>query len=427
MQSRIDFTFPRLTRQVWMAATGVVVIVYLVNFFTPFRLTNDTVRYFALLEERLGTWPDAFGHTNDFLPYGYVFFLEGLARLHLLSPFSIAFCQLLYLAGSLFFIKKLFGPSINTWLFTCLTLLNWTTIKLVMTPLSELQFLFFTSASLYSYQRFLQNKKPGLLILTIILCLVAFITRTAGIVLIVALLLSFVLSNRQYVSGWIKQRPLVSLLSLVVLVAGMAFLVTRPKFITYLGYFWKPLSQDGGSFFAHNLRLHAMDLAELFINTPYSKVAMQITPAVAGAAYLVTGLLFPGLLIWCLIKHRTRIPVAISVYLILYLALIFNWPFFEARFFFPILPLMLAVYLLHLAQSTNLQRRFAAVYLTGYVLMGAFVMGYYSRLSYDRDFMKKKHDAGIWEKEYDYLFSGRAVTDSTAINRQALYILRKYN
>ncbi|WP_276479408.1 hypothetical protein [Paraflavitalea pollutisoli] len=427
MQLKVDFAFPRLNRQVWMAATGVVVVVYLLDFFTPFRLTNDTVRYFALLEQRLGTWPASFGSSNDFLPYGYVFFLEGLARLHILTPFTIALCQLLYLGGSLYFIKKLFGTSINTWLFACLTLLNWTTIKLVMTPLSELQFLFFTSAALYSYHRFLHNKRPAQLVLTVVLCLIAFVTRTAGIVLIAALLLSFLVSHRQALTGGLRQRPLMSGLVLITLLAGLALLVTRPKFITYLGYFWRPLATDGGSFFAGNLRLHAMDLAELFINTPYSKVAWLIAPSVAGAVYLVTGLLFLGILIWCLIKHRTRIPLFISFYLVLYLLLIFNWPFFEARFFFPILPFMLAVYLQHLGQSSIFQRRLAAVYLTGYVLMGVFVMAYYSRLSYDRDFMKQRHDAGIWEKEYDYLFSGRAVDDGVTVNQKALYILRKYN
>lgn len=427
MLSRIDLAFLRINRQAWVAATGVVVVVYLINCFTPFRLTNDTVRYFALMEDRLGTWPDSFGQPTDFLPVGYVYFLEILARLHLLSPFSIAFCQLLYLAGSLYFIRQLFGAAINTWLFAFLVLLNWTTIKLVMTPLSELQFLFFSSATLYAHQRFLQNKRLAQLGLTILLSLLAFVTRTAGIVLIAALVLSFVLSQRKVITGWLRQRPVVSVGALIALLAGITVLVTQPKFITYFGYFWRPLTRDGGSFFVNNLRLHCMDFAELFINTPYSKVAMLSASPVAAIAYLLTGLLFLCLLLWCLVKHRARIPGSVSVYLVLYLVVIFNWPFFEARFFFPILPLMLAVFLLHLQQVARQQRLLAAAWLTCYVIVGVFVMAYYSRLSLEKDFMRKRHDAGLWKAEYDYLFSGRPVEDSTTVNQKALYILRKYN
>ena len=427
MQSRMVFTFPRLGRQVWMAAAGVVVIVYLINFFTPFRLTNDTVRYFALLEDRQGTWPAAFGQPKDFLPLGYVFFLELLSWLRVLNPFGIALFQLLYLAGSLYFIKKLFGASLNTWLFALLTLLNWTTIKLVMTPLSELQFLFFSCATIYSYQRFTETRTWWQLALTILLCGMSFLTRTAGIVLFVTLILSFLLSNRGVLITWLRQHLAVALAGGIGLLAGLAFLVTRPKFIIYMGYFWRPLVQDRGLFFTRNLRLHLMDWAELFINSPLSKVEKLVSPTLAGIIYLLAGLFFLGGLLWLLAKHRARIPLVVTVYLVLYLALIFNWPFYEARFFFPILPLVFAVFLLHFATASRLEQRAGLAFLCYYLLAGIFVMVYYSRLSLDKEFMMKRHDAGKWQTEYGYLFNGRPVSDSTAVDLKALYILRKYN
>jgi len=427
MQSRMVFAFPPLGRQVWMAATGVVVIVYLVNFFTPFRLTNDTVRYFALLEDEQGTWPAAFGQPKDFLPLGYVFFLRVLSWLRLLNPFGIALFQLLYLAGSLHFIKKLFGASLNTWLFVSLTLLNWTAIKFVMTPLSEVQFLFFSCATIYCYQRFTETGAWRPLVLALVLCVIAFLTRTAGIVLFATLTLSFLISNRGALTNWLRQHVAVSLAGGIGLLSGLAFLVTRSKFITYMGYFWRPLVQDRSLFFTRNLRLHLMDWAELFINSPVSKVQGLFSPKLAGAIYLLAGLSFLGALLWLLAKHRSRIPLVVTVYLVLYLALIFNWPFYEARFFFPIMPLVLAVYLLHFVTASRLQQRVGVAFLCYYLLAGIFVLVYYTRLSLDKEFMMKRHDAGKWQTEYGYLFSGRPVSDSTQVDLKALYILRKYN
>ena len=88
--------------------TGIVAVIYLANSFTHLRLTNDTLRYFALTETLAGARaPDA-NTQKEFLPYGYVFFLLILYKLKILSSFSICICQLALLAGSLYFVRHLF-------------------------------------------------------------------------------------------------------------------------------------------------------------------------------------------------------------------------------------------------------------------------------------------------------------------------------
>ncbi|AXY76785.1 hypothetical protein D3H65_23545 [Paraflavitalea soli] len=413
--------------RLWIASTGILIIIYFANCFTPFRLTNDTVRYFTLLEDLQGTLPAGFEKPADFLPFGYVYFLAGLSTLHLLTPFGIGFFQLLYLCGSLYFVKKLFGASIKIWPFVFLTLLNWTTLKLTITPLSEMQFLFFSTAALYCYQSFMKQRKAGFLILTVMLCLVCFITRTAGIGLVLALIVSFLISSRKKLMAWSRQQPFYAVLVIIIACSLLGFLVTRPKFIIYLSYFLGPLLRDPATFFSQNVRLHLVDWAELFINIPISKTGFLVSPVVAEIFYILTGLFFLGLLTVRLIRNHRMIPLPVIVYLIIYTLLIFNWPFFEARFWFPLVPLLAAILVQQGKESKPLYQKARMSYLLYYVATGIFVLGYYSRMSFDRPYLVKKHDAGKWQAEYEDHFGIKRVSDSSAVNKKAIYLLNKYD
>ena len=66
-----------------LAAVSVLTLVYLANCLTPFRLTNDTVRYVNIKEWMEAGRPAGSGSANDFLPYGYVWFLMLLEKLGL--------------------------------------------------------------------------------------------------------------------------------------------------------------------------------------------------------------------------------------------------------------------------------------------------------------------------------------------------------
>ncbi len=411
----------------WLGVIGIILIVYLANCFTPLRLTNDTVRYFTLVEDMKGEWPADFGQPHDFLPYGYVYFLAGLSYVHLLNSFGIAFFQLLYLCGSLYFIIRLFGVSIKVWPFVFFTLLNWTTFKYVMTPLSEMQFLFFSTAALFFYQRFMDQRKVWLLFVTVILCFVCFITRTAGIALILALLSSFLISIRKSLVQKVRAYPVYGVVGIALVGTLLVFLLTRPKVITYFSYFFGPLFQDPVHFFVRNIRWHLTDWAELFINVPVSKTGFLISKGLAELFYMLAGLFFGGVLMTRLVRNRRLIPLPVTVYVIIYSVLIFNWPFSEARFWFPLVPFLAAILLQHKPKDKTWLRNAWVTYAMYYVVTGVFVLGYYTRISFDREYLMKRHDAGKWQHEYEVHFGRRKSTDAVELNKKALYILDKYD
>src|SRR6516165_3633737 len=139
-------------------------LVYLLNCFTPLRITHDVTRY-LLLEDWMengwqrGTWVD-----RDFLPYGYSYTLFLLSKLHLLHAFFIALLNTLFLAGALWFVSRIFAKNVSGWQWVFLVLLNWTTIKLAITPMPEMQYLFFSAGALFFYLKFRENGKVGFIL-----------------------------------------------------------------------------------------------------------------------------------------------------------------------------------------------------------------------------------------------------------------------
>jgi hypothetical protein len=409
----------------WTLFAVIIGLAYIITSFSPLRLTNDTVRYFTLLETQLGTWPTEFGKVDDFLPWGYVYFLVGLERLHILLPWVICFFQILYLTGSLYFVKRLFGPTLQTAPFVCFVLLSWAILKFTITPLSEIQFLFFSTGSICYYQLFITGRRPVHLVLLIIFCGMGILTRTAGIALLTALLLSFLISTKKQWLFWLKQHLVLTLCIVLTMIALLTFIVIQPKVITYLAYFFRPLTRDPGAFVTRNIRLHLIDWAELFLNIPYSKTGFLLPDLWRGLLYILAGLFFLWLVGRKMLAKKANIPLPVKVYVMIYALLIFNWPFFEARFWLPLIPFIAAILLRQEQGSRSIKA--AVLYAGFYLLSGVFVLGYYIDLSFDRQALVNKHDAGKWKQEYEYHFGINNKVDSATMNFKALYLLEKYN
>src|SRR5688572_10630797 len=215
-------------------AIGILFAIYLVNCLTPLRVNYDIIRYFALKETIEGTWPAEFGAQNDFLPYGYVLLLLGLSKIGLLNSFVISFIHLVYLAGSLYFVCRIFAPGVNYILLILLTLLNWTTIKFLVTPVSEMQFLFFSTGALFFYHQFTLKRKPVDILWLAIFLTAAVFTRVVGLLLVLAILAAFISKHSYAITGWLRRRAYAWII-LVALFVVAIMLLWQLKFITYIG------------------------------------------------------------------------------------------------------------------------------------------------------------------------------------------------
>jgi len=154
--------------------------VYLVNCLTPLRLCVDTIRYFGIKDcLEFGCDPNS-DAAKDYMPYGYTMLLILLSKLGILRSFSIVLINCAYLFGGIFLVTKMVGLTTRKWTVAVLILLNWTIIKFVTHPLSEMQYLFFSILSLYFFRQFDASRKPGPLVLAFLAGILAFLTAASA-------------------------------------------------------------------------------------------------------------------------------------------------------------------------------------------------------------------------------------------------------
>lgn len=410
----------------WKVALVLLIVAYLCNFFTPLRLTNDTIRYFRLMEVQLGTWPAP--HFKDFLPFGYIWTLLVLAKAGILNSFSIALLNGFMLAGSLYFLRKLFIAQKHFLWMIVLLMLNWNTIKFTLTPLSEMQFLFFSSGCLYFYAAFEQLRKFWYLLFSIIFCTLAIYTRTAGMSLGLALIMTPLLGKRKALLSWIRSNKLIALGIALIISALLVFQINQYGVLKYLNYYRVSGTGNPLMVLLTTCWLHIQEIGELFINIPKSKAVTMVPPVVAVILYPIAGLFFLCLLAKAIFSKKPGIPTVVRVYLSVYFLMICCWPFFEVRFWFPVFPLILLALLMEV-NSAALNAKWMSLrsfYFFTYFLTGLFSISYYSWLSFNRQAMAAHHDAGLWKNQYRAHFFGEPFK-SGVFEDDAVYILEKYD
>jgi hypothetical protein len=267
--------------------TYVLVGFYMLNLFTPLRLHVDTLRYFAIREcIEFGCPPESFA-MKDYLPFGYTALLIGLSKIGILKSFAIVLFNCIFLFASLYFIAKLFQIDKNIWMFLVLVLLNWTTIKFVVHPLSEMQYLYFSVLSLYFFNCYTLNKKFIQLILSFFFAALAFVTRSVAITLVAALMTGLLWEFRQQLISLFKKNKLViigSILSVIIVVSFSKQLGLNH----YVDVLIKQFTEGVG--YKDILRWHFIELTEISTNLPFTKV-VEIMPIVIRIVFLILGVI----------------------------------------------------------------------------------------------------------------------------------------
>ncbi len=397
---------------------------FFINCFTPLRLHFDMLRYFAIKDCIEAVCPPT-ADPNDYMPFGYTALLLTLSKIGILKSFSIVFINCLYLLGGLYFVRKVFAYVHSPLFLFILVLLNWTIIKFVTHPLSELQYLFFSLAAVYAFHQFVRVKKIGYLLLAFLLAALAFLTRTVGIALMAALCAGLIWEYRlQLIALFRKNRMLMALLVLCII--SIIIFSKQLGLDHYTGVFSKQF-QEGVSFMGM-IGWHFSEWGEIFINTSGVKI-INILPAPLGKWLLIgTGfLMISGFIYICFIK-KSRIPFIVKAYLFFYILLMFNWPFADPRFWVPVIPLIAGV-----VAQTSFSRTFwirfplRALFIV-YTGFGILSMGYMTYTSLNKKVFSRNEAAGVYRNEYETFFYGKPLSDTaTRIDPYVMSVLRRYD
>ncbi|MFI5124737.1 MAG: hypothetical protein ACHQDF_05380 [Chitinophagales bacterium] len=396
---------------------------YFINCFTPLRIHYDMLRYFSIKDcIEIGCPPTA--DPNDYLPFGYTALLLGLSKLGILRSFSIVFINGLYLLGGLYFVRKVFSYLHSAPFFLVLVLLNWTVIKFFTHPLSELQYLFFSMASVYAFYTYTQNKKIIQLLMAFGFAGLAFLTRTVGIALVAALCLGLIWEYRKQLSSLIRKNKILVAVILLCM-AGILLFSKQLGLNHYTGVMSRQFK--GGVYFSEMLGWHFREWGEISLNISVAKVIGLLPAAPVIGLLIAFGILMvAGFLFICFIK-KNRTPFIVKAYLFCYMFLMFNWPFSDPRFWVPVIPLIAAV-IAQTAFNGNKWLKMPLIFLfIVYATFGILSVGYMTYTSLNKKVFAKTQAAGVYRNEYETHFFGRPLSDTaTRIDPFVMSVLERY-
>jgi len=400
--------------------------VYIAGCFTPLHLYYDTIRYFNIKDCIEHACPPDASAASDFLPYGYPVLLAGLSGLGILQPFTIVLINCLYAFAGLYLLKKIFGQHVSTLWFIVIVLFNWTWIMIVTCPLSEMQYFFLSSASLYCFFIYTRNKNYAYLFLSALCCILAVFTRTAGIALAAALIIGLFWHYKAAIQR-IPRRYILLIMILVILGAVSLFFVRRLRIADYSSYFYSYFKKDTGHFVLSNLNNHFTEAGELFLNVSLQTVLLKWHIPAIRILFIVAGLLFFGLFVYRLIAQKDRTPFYIKAYLLIYAFIIFNWPYYDPRFWVPVFPFMVIVLLPSSAGRKAGKTPIIRLYLAAYFAIGVITAALWLYNGFSKQRFARSQAGGLYRNEYQLHFFGRPRVDSIHYNQDAIDILRRYD
>jgi hypothetical protein len=405
---------------------SLLLLVYLINCFTPLRLTFDTIRYLNIKEWIEAGRPPGTEAATDFLPHGYVWFLYLLSALHLCISPVICFIQLAFYLSGCWLLSRINGYKQHFTVLLLIGLLNWTVLKFVITPLSEMQFFFLTSMSIYFYHSWEKRKRLSNIFLCAVCAALAVLTRTAGVALVISLILAFLISNRQLLFR--HKRWYLWLAFILIIPVSMLIIFADSLHISdYLQFFTGPYKAYSTGIFFSITWLHGIDFASVLLNFPSSKVNF-VPAAVINLLFFMAGLFFIILLVFFMLSRKSTSPIYVRIYVAVYLVIIMNWPYYEPRFFLPVLPLIILLVAENFSLLRPLLKKLLMIYIVCYAGTGIAALSYYTYTSVKPKELAKKQDAGIWRNEYETYFFGKPASDTaTVVQQQVVDLLKKYN
>jgi hypothetical protein len=417
---------PASRRGVWVKLGLIsLTVLYLLNCLTPIRLHVDMVRYFLIKDcIEYGCPPDS-DAAKDYMPYGYTALLLLLSKLRLLHSFVLVLINIIYLGGGLLMVKKLFGETIRPYAMLFIVLLNWTIIKYVTHPMSEMQYIFFSMSSLYFFYRYTKDRRIISLVAAFLLGGLAFLTRSVGVSLVAALLAGLVWQYRKELIVLIKRNRVYVAAVFVVIIAVLIF-SKQLGLDHYTGVFAKQFQK--GVTFTAMVKWHFAEWSEVGFNTSIVKLFPFIPAAVARAIFTATGILFFAGFGWVLFIRRNNVPFIVKAYLAFYTVLMFDWPFYDPRFWVPVLPLIAAVIAQLPLPKARAPRWLATAFCAVYLLLGVAAVGYMTYTSLNKKVMARTQANGVYRNEYETVLFGKPLSDTAHhIDPDALSIIRRYN
>ncbi len=410
------------------AQLGVILIlvaVYFLQSATPLRLHPDSVVMLSVAETAEHGGGFLFHGQRTVFPPGYPALVSILIKLNLAHVWVLVSINVIFLAIALLALRHILRSdffSEYSALGVCiLSLLSFVFIKYSAFPLTD--FLFFglsmcclavmkkPASSSFSLRR---------AIVSAALVITSICIRRIGIALLPALLYMLIFQSglRMYVMRLSVRMKATGVLVAASVAVAIAWAI---RATSTLSDFHRALNGHTVIDAAIGiLAIRLKELGEIAVNLPFDTLPRVVQDIVPFIGFLGFALAFGGLA-----SRRKQFGVT-EVYLVSYVAVILVWPFYDPRFWLPVIPLLIAYSGLSLRRF--MRREIAAHVCEGYVLMFV-VLGLVTLASTTvMSFSGPRFTYGypLYHPTYCAAWHCKEGFDATKVDPDALHLLQSY-
>jgi hypothetical protein len=366
----------------YQSAIFILALGYLAQAATPLRLHHDAVVLLSIADSVAHGGGFRFNGEPTFFPPGYPAFVALLLKLRLAHNWVLIGFNIISLFVGLSAVSYVLLHRIVDTIFPVLNVclvssLSFVFIKYSTIPLTDVGFFgiamcclaLMESASQVGFGRKFWQR----IIASWILALAALAVRRVGLALIPALLWSIISheEGRRYIQRISNRTKIAIVLCLGCASAFIAWIVMetstlRDRQIVLMGH---SLTDAVPQILSFRLR----ELGEITCNLPFLTLPASIQHAVP-----VIGAVFLALVLGGIVLKREISPT--TVFLCCYSLIIFSWPYYDPRFWLPVIPLLVAYSWLSIRRIGRIMRDgfcceiFGVVYVALFVAMGILTL-----------------------------------------------------
>jgi hypothetical protein len=407
--------------------------VYLLQMVSPLRLNGDAIVLLSLGDSAAAGRGFYYRGGPTQFPHGYPMLVAGLDAMHIGASWSYIGLNYLFLgagaiAAYLLLRRSLGLPSWTAAVISCMTLLSYVFIKHATLPLSDMPFFglsMLAVLALWSCRETTGIHTAVQFSVALALVAAAIMVRTAGVALLPACL--FALYQRLHRSGepdrtlprrWVRI-AIVAGAGLLVIVFGAAFIMRTRYYREILNVLAHAPSEGGYVWLAiENSWTHLLELGEVSLNLPSSRIpaAMQFVMPFFGTFMLA--------LTVCGVWLGRKIDLVV-VYIASYALMLFLYVGYDARYWIPVVPLLMGLQARALLGSRT-GRRAAMAYVALFAVAGAAALGYSTRLSLSGTRFAELYGNEALRGTYRVAFGLSAPKAEGFVNLEALQLLRRH-
>ncbi len=422
------------------AAAAVFCLGFAIQAFTPLRLNTDAQRLLAMAVSAFEGNGYLVQGERDQFPVGYPLMVRIMLDWGIASSAAFVIANLVFLGAGLtgFYLTCRHAGLAHAGLgAVLLTLSSWVLIKHFTIPLTEPFYVCVSFLSLFFAARF--YREPGMgrwlsMFVATALAFLAYQTRTIGLVLFPVLCVTVFIHPshasllESLARGW-KKLILIPLATLALVAVSLTLLSGTPwfesQFLRPESYFQSMLSRFGNQslpgYLFMNAGYRALEAGELALNLPASRVGGLIP-----LFYIAGGLFWLMLILGASRMVKGGVQGLLVLYFTLYAAVFFLWPYYDARFWVPVLPVMALIgwqFAVRFRKGLVMARLFLAVYL----LLGTIALAYSTRLTFSGDRFSEHYGDGTLKMSYRFAQQNGLPVDTSATDPLAVELIGRFD